>query len=356
MSRGGAQGPGAGESPTMGDMTAHPRVPQPSVLITGATGFLGGYAVQEFLAHGYKVVAHGRNPGALERLRGMGAAIVPGELAQLARLQLPVDIVVHAAALSSPWGKWADFEESNVSGTRHAAEFVERNGVPRLVFVSSPSIYADKGDKLGIREDHPVRSRPLSSYIRSKIAAEALLLEAHRAGRVPELLTIRPRGLIGAGDTSVAPRLLQAYKKVGVPLFGGGRNLVELTAVENAALALRLAAEAPNAKGQVYNITNGQPRPFKELLEILFRDLGLPPKYLRANAAVFYALGGLLEGICRVLPANPEPPLSRYMVSTIAYSQTLDITLARKDLGYEAVVDVEHALAAFAADYSKDHA
>lgn len=337
-------------------MTTDFPAPPPSVLITGATGFLGGYAVSEFLAHGYTVVAHGRNPEALQRLRELGVTTISGDLAQLARLEHPVDLVVHAAALSNPWGKWENFEESNVAGTGHVIDFVERNGVPRIVFVSSPSIYADKGDRLSIKESHPPRHKPLSSYIRSKIAAEALLLEAHKAGRVPELLTIRPRGLIGAGDTSVAPRLLQAYRKIGVPLFRGGENLVDLTAVENVALALRLAAAAPHANGQVYNITNGQPRPFAELLEILFKDLGLPPRYLKANATVFYGLGALLERVCHVLPGNPEPPLSRYMITTIAYSQTLDISRARTELGYEPTVDIEQALAAFAATYSVDHA
>ncbi|AIY02647.1 hypothetical protein ART_3048 [Arthrobacter sp. PAMC 25486] len=337
-------------------MTTDSPAPPPSVLITGATGFLGGYAVSEFLAQGYKVVAHGRNPAALERLRGMGATTVAGDLAQLAHMKQPVDVVVHAAALSSPWGKWGDFKDSNVAGTRHVVSFMERNAVPRLVFVSSPSIYAGRGDKLAIRETRPIRSKPLSSYIRSKIAAEAFLQEAHSSGRLPELLTIRPRGIIGAGDPSVAPRLLQAYRKIGVPLFRGGENLVDLTAVENVALALRLAAAAPSANGQVYNITNGQPRPFKELLEILFKKLDLPPRYLKANATVFYGLGALLEGICHVVPGRPEPPLSRYMVSTIAYSQTLDITRARAELGYEPRVDIEQALAAFATEYSKDHA
>ncbi len=336
-------------------MTADIRGPRRSVLITGATGFLGGYAVREFLDHGFAVVAHGRNPAALARLREMGATTVAGDLAQLAQVKAPVDAVVHAAALSSPWGKWREFEESNVAGTRHVVGFMERNAVPRLVFVSSPSIYASRGDKLDMRENHPLRSRPLSSYIRSKIAAEAFLQTAHGSGRVPELLIIRPRGIIGAGDPSVAPRLLQAYGKIGVPLFNGGANLIDLTAVENVALALRLAVEAPAAHGQAYNITNGQPRPFKELLEVLFTELNLPPRYLKANATLFYGLGALLEGIARILPTNPEPALSRYMISTIAYSQTLDITRARTELGYEPRVEIEQGLAAFAAAYSYNH-
>lgn len=327
----------------------------PTVLITGATGFLGGFAVREFLSQGFIVHAHGRNTSALERLEDLGAHAISGDLAQLPQLQLTVDVVVHAAALSSPWGAWDDFERSNVTGTRQVVSFMKRNAVRRLVFVSSPSIYADKGDRLGMREDQPPRRRPLSHYIRSKLEAEAFLQHALADGRVPELVILRPRGIIGAGDTSVAPRLLAAHRRIGVPLFGGGANLIDLTAVENVALALRLAAQTPTAGGEAYNISNGSPRPFKELLEILFRELGMPPRYRRANAAVFYALGAVLEGVYRVLPGSPEPPLTRYMVSTIAYSQSLDISRARTHLGYEPKVRVEAALAAFAADYRNTH-
>lgn len=337
-------------------MTTDPSGEPPVVLITGATGFLGGYAVQEFISQGFRVLAHGRNPAALQRLELLGAQTIVGDLAGLSQLRRPVDVVVHAAALSSPWGRWPDFELNNVTGTAHVVSFMERNAVPRLVFVSSPSVYADRGDRLAIKESEPIRRRPLNSYIRSKVAAEALLQEAHDLGRVKELVMIRPRGIIGAGDTSVAPRLLSAYRKIGVPLFAGGENLVDLTAVQNVAYALRLAACVQDASGQVYNITNGQPRAFKDLLEILFRELDLPPRYRRANASLFFALGAVLENIFELVPGSPEPPLTRYMVSTIAYSQTLDISRARNQLGYEPQVDIESALAAFATGYRGEHA
>lgn len=328
----------------------------PRVLITGATGFLGGYAVREFLNAGFEVLAHGRNLDALKRLALLGATPVAGDLAQLTTTQLalpgrPIHAVVHVAALSTPWGPWRDFEAANVTGTENVVQFMERNGVPRLVYVSSPSVYARRGDHLGITEDQFDPGNRLNNYIRSKIAAESLLARAHAQGRIAELIMLRPRGLIGAGDTSVAPRLLSAYQKIGVPLFGGGKNLVDLTAVENVACALRLSVQAAHAEGQVYNISNGDPRPIKDLLEILFQQLDLPPKYRAASPTVFYGLGAVLEGICKLLPKQPEPPLTRYTVTTIAYAQTLDITAAQTDLGYRPLVTVEEALAAFAAQY-----
>ena len=91
-------------------------------------------------------------------------------------------------------------------------------------------------------------------------------------------MILRPRGLIGAGDPSLVPRLVAVHRRIGVPLFDGGRNLVDVTAVENAATALRLALRAGDPRGGVYNISNGDPRPFRVLVEGLLDRLGERPR------------------------------------------------------------------------------
>ncbi len=114
----------------------------------------------------------------------------------------------------------------------------------------------------------------MNHYIRSKLHAEALLRAATGDPDGPEIVVLRPRGIIGAGDTGLVPRLLRVHERVGVPLLRGGRGLVDLTAVENVAHAVRLAAEVPGAAGLAFNITNGDPRPFVELLDQLLTDSG----------------------------------------------------------------------------------
>ena len=88
-----------------------------------------------------------------------------------------------------------------------------------------------------------------------------------------------------------------------------------------------------------------------DLLEILFDQLGLQPKYRRANPKVFYALAAIVESVAKALPNKPEPPLTRYTVTTIAYSQTLDITKAQEELGYRPRVSISQALTDFAGAY-----
>ncbi|WP_136055355.1 NAD(P)-dependent oxidoreductase [Microbacterium sp. K24] len=319
------------------------------VLVTGASGFLGGHVVRDLQAHGVEVFAAGRRATALDAVVDAEHRLL-GDLESLARTDLPVDAVIHCAALSTPWGPWRAFVEANVDGTAHVVAFAQRNRVRRIVHVSSPSVYAAPRDRLRIREDEVDTDNRLNGYIRSKIAAEALLQDARRAGAFPELVILRPRGLIGAGDPSLVPRLLDVHRRVGIPLFDGGRNLIDVTAVENVATALRLALDAGDAAGGVYNISNDDPRPFRELLTTLLELVGETPRMRPMNRRAAWVLASVLEGVFRVVPGRPEPPLTRYTLSTIAYSQTLDLTRAKAELGYAPLVSLDEALARAAAD------
>lgn len=312
-------------------------------LVTGASGFLGGYVVRDLRAHGYTVIAAGRRASALPE----GPTFV-GDLDALATADIPADVVVHCAALSSPWGRRREFTHANVTGTARALDYTRRVGARRFVHISSPGIYAAPRDRVGIREHEVDPRHPMNGYIRSKLEAEALLQDAAAQAGSPEIVILRPRGIIGRGDPSLVPRLLRVHERIGVPLMRGGRGLIDLTSVENVAVAVRLAAEASDVHGEAFNISNGDPRPFRALLEQLLAALDIEPRFRAVPARAAYALGGILEGVCAVLPGRPEPPMTRYTVTTIAHSQTLDISKARRMLGYEPVVSLDESLAGYA--------
>jgi 2-alkyl-3-oxoalkanoate reductase len=321
----------------------------PRVLITGATGFLGGYAVQEFLSHDYEVIASGRNTEQLAQLGAEGAYPLQASLSAIANLDLVVDTVVHSAALSSPWGRWGDFYQHNVAGTQSVIDFCARNTVKRLVFVSSPSLYTTFEDRLNIQEHEVDSDNRLNNYIRSKMEAEQRVRRAHQSGMIPEAVILRPRGLVGVGDPSLMPRLLRAHKAGGIPLINNGENIVDVTCVENAAEALRLAVEAKLASGNTYNITNDEPHTFRSIIEEYFAELGGNPRFRKVNYRALLTAATALERICSILPSNPEPPITRYTVATLGFSQTLDISKAKADLGYSPHFSISEGVRSYAA-------
>ena len=125
------------------------------ILVTGATGFLGKYVIDELLAHDYTIVAFGRNEKIGKTLENDRVQFIKGDLSAIEELRQAfqsVDAVVHAGALSTAWGPWKAFYQANVVGTKNVLDLCREYAVKRLVYVSSPSIYAAGKDQLNIKE------------------------------------------------------------------------------------------------------------------------------------------------------------------------------------------------------------
>lgn len=323
------------------------------VLVTGATGFLGKYLIEELLNNDYEVVAQGRKENVLNELKEKyNVEILKCSLDEIKNIEINVDYVIHAAALSTVWGKWEDFYNSNVVGTENVIDFCNKNKVKKLVYVSSPSIYSAKCNRLNIREDDFDKNNQLNFYIKSKILAENLInsIENDKLERV----IIRPRGLFGIGDTSIIPRLINANRKIGIPLFNDGKNIVDITCVENVALALRLAIESEKVVGNTYNITNGEPREFKNILEELFEQINEPSKYLKINLNLMYGVSCIIEFIYKLFHIYKEPMITKYNICTLGYSQTLNIEKAKKDLNYIPKMTLSEGIKKYAEDYKRN--
>ena len=322
------------------------------VLVTGATGFLGKYVVKELVEYGYQVRAFGRNSKVGRSLENSSVSYFQGDLTKaddVLEACKGMDLVVHAGALSTVWGPWEDFYQANVLGTKYVLEACRQASIQRLVYVSSPSIYAAPKDQLGIKESDAPEENNLNNYIRSKLASEKLFKD------YPDVSSIilRPRGLFGIGDTSILPRVIKLSQKIGIPLIGDGRQLMDMTCVENVALAIRLALEVPEAKGEVYNITNGEPRAFRDLLEESLTGLGYPIKYRKIPASLLSGIASGLEFLYKSLNLKGEPPLTRYTYYLLRYSQTLDISKAERELGYRPKISISEGIEQYVQDYRK---
>jgi nucleoside-diphosphate-sugar epimerase len=319
-------------------------------LVTGATGFLGAALTARLRGLGLAVTALGRDGARGAHLVGLGARFVSCELDDASAVWAAVaghDYVFHCAALSSPWGRYREFHRSNVVATETIAAASRAAGVRRFIHVSTPSIYADQRDRLGVREDAPLPARAVNHYAATKRLAERVVDEAYQRG-LP-VITIRPQGIFGPGDRAIFPRLIRVASRGRLPVFGDGRNLVDVTYVDNVVDSLLACATAPaTSLGKKYNISNGEPVRGYEFLERMLEAVGVRARRVRVPFSVAYGAAAGLELVHRLALAGREPPLTRYSVIVLGKSRTLDISAARAELMYHPRVGLDEGIARFA--------
>ncbi len=130
------------------------------ILVTGASGFIGGRFARFALEQGFSVRVNGRRAAGVDHLVRRGAEFIQGDLidADLVReLCRDVDAVVHCAGAVGVWGRKQDFLLGNVQVTENVVEACLKQRVRRLVHLSSPSIYFDGRSHLNIKEDQVPR-------------------------------------------------------------------------------------------------------------------------------------------------------------------------------------------------------
>ena len=313
-------------------------------IVTGATGFLGSALCQRLLQESWRVVGLGRREALAEDLKGQGLGFFKRDLAfadDLDAICQDADVVFHCAALSDLWGAYEAFYRANVLVTRRVAEVCRRAGVKRLVYVSSPSIYASLQDRFDVKEDAP-HAPSLNHYIETKKLAEAALLDYRDE---LDIITLRPRGIFGEGDTSLLPRILLRLEQGRLPIIGDGNNIVDLTYVDNVVDALLLAARASDShRSKAYNVTNGEAIELWELISELAVRFGHKQPSRRIAFRRALHLAGLLEAGHKLFRPRQEPLLTRYGVSLLGLSTTLDISSIKEDLGYQASVSLREGL------------
>ncbi len=287
-----------------------------------------------------EVMRHASAPVRWQPLRH-GTAEAAGLLTDAAA---NADAIVHCAALSSPWGHLEDFQRANIASTAEVLAACRANGVRRLVHISTPSLYFGFRDRLAIREDAPL-PEPANDYVRTKIAAEALIC----AAPPPEVAILRPRALFGPWDQTLMPRLLRVMAKGPLPIMRGGRIQLDLTYIDNAVDAVWLALTRPLPRPlATYNVSNGEPRELLDVLAIMAREFDLPLRTRRLPWPLVDWLARGLETAAR-LGNGKEPPLTRYSAGVLAFSQTLDISALRNELGYQPKVGIEEGIRRHAA-------
>ena len=323
-----------------------------TVLITGATGFLGSRLVEGFveLPEFRSIIATGRKFTSDNRVDHPNVNYLLGDLADSSFVDTlfaeKVDVVVNCASLSSPWGSEESFYLANVRTQQNLIEASERAGVKRFVYISTPGIYFNFKDSLGIVEESPLPQKMVNKYAETKWKAECLIRKSSLS-----YVILRPRGLIGRGDTVIMPRLVRACEEKRLKVVGIGKNVVDLTSVSNMVEAIRLSIHTPNDK-EDYNISNGDPVNLWDSIFSILDAIGVPKPGDRIPYKVLYGIAALMEFKSRLFGGG-EPVLTKYSVGVLATSFAFDISKAREKLGYVPHQTTTEAMEEFAQWYKE---
>jgi nucleoside-diphosphate-sugar epimerase len=135
-------------------------------------------------------------------------------------------------------------------------------------------------------------------------------------------------------------------------LVGNGDNLIDTTYIDNAAQAHFDAFEhlAPGTAcaGRAYFISNGEPKPARDIVNALLAAAGAPPVTKTLSFSVAYTIGAVCEAAWSVLPLKGEPPLTRFLAEQLSTTHWYDITPAMRDFGYHPRVSIDEGLARLA--------
>jgi nucleoside-diphosphate-sugar epimerase len=309
------------------------------VLITGATGLLGGHLIRELQQRGEHIRALVLPVENADKLTAQGVEVVRGDITDAGTLGAAVkdvELVFHLAAMMGVWRPLADYRLVNVTGSENLYWAAQKAGVRRYVHTSSHCVY---GLGLGrfLTEKDPLRpdSHP---YSVSKAEADRLMRRLMLNSDV-ETVILRPGSFFGPGDKLNFGRMAQRIKEGKGVIIGRGDNHLPFCYITDIVQGFLLAAYHDKAPGNVYNITNDRPLTQQEMFNAIAGDVGgvRPTRHL-PYTPIYY--GSIVAEKVVAPITRREPFVTTHGVLMFGSDNKHSIEKARQELGYEPKVDL----------------
>ena len=268
------------------------------ILITGASGYVGGHLTTALLERGHEVVALSRSgeaprPG----VRAVRGDVVSGE--GLPEAMSGIKAVIHLVGIIQESGPSATFEKVHVLGTKNVLDAAQSAGVQRYVHMSA----------LGV--DPGVGSA--SRYLESKGRAEELV---RRSGL--DWTIHRPSLIFGVGDAFFSDTLANLVKRPPlIPMIGDGRFPLRPVWIGDVTTAFTQSLERSATIGHTYALVGPHEYSFRELLELVRDTLGL------RKPIVGVPLPLMRLGL-PLLALLPNPPITRDQLEMLVQGNTGD--------------------------------
>jgi nucleoside-diphosphate-sugar epimerase len=307
---------------------------RPSVLITGANGFIGSHLCDAFVEAGYRVFGLVRRTSDLRFLKDSPVDLIYGDLRDIDGITFTesVEVIVHAAALVSDNASKSQCKAQIYDTTVNLAEWAMRRCVrlAKFIYISTALTIGYCADN--ISEDNPGKPAEYVPYNYMKKMTEGFLLKQFRRSAFP-VVVIRPGDVYGPRDRTSCELMLNAAER-NVPLIvGRGDKKFGFCYPGNLCKAVLAAVDRPLAVGQAYTVTNAVFPTWSEFFSSLSEGVGKPQR-LYVPVSISMAAAIFLELIKFVFPGF-KPPVNFYRIRRITTQTTYDLSKTIRDLDYE---------------------
>lgn len=307
-----------------------------SILVTGASGFVGSAVVRLLLARGERVRVLLRPSSDRRNVSGLDVEIVEGDLRRPETLHAACagcHGLYHVAADYRLWTRDSrELYASNVEGTRNLMRAALAAGIPRIVYTSSVATLGLHADGTPATEDSPVSlANMIGHYKRSKFLAERAVDDLVTHEGLPAVI-VNPSTPIGPHDVKPTPtgRMVRDAAAGRIPAFvDTGLNVVH---VDDVALGHLLAFERGTV-GRRY-ILGGEDMALRDILAAIARHVGRRPPTLRLPRRALYPVAAVAQAWAWVTHGD-EPQVTFDGLRMSRKRMYFDSGRARRELGYE---------------------
>lgn len=315
------------------------------VLVTGASGFLGGHLAEMLAGAGEEVFVLVRSSSNTSHLAHLPVRPIIGDLCDPSSLRRAVEQVTrifHCAACSTDWAPWKTYFSANVTGTENLlAAAMQAPRLERFVHVSTTDVYGYPSTPCD--ETSPAVDAGLP-YNQTKRLGELAVSMAHRERGLPCTI-IRPATIYGPRGADFTREIASLLRYRLMATINGGAALGGFTYVQNVAEAMMNASVAPAAIGQAYNIADATGASWSEYLRLFASGLEYPEPWIDLNIDNATSLAKLFEGIHKLLKLPGRPLLTRHAVKLLGLDQEFPIGKAQRDFNFHPTVSLEEGIA-----------
>lgn len=318
------------------------------VLVTGASGFLGGRLAEVLMNEGERVTVLARSTADLSHLSAFPPdrlRVVRGGLTDPDSLQEAVrdaTYIFHCAAASTDWAAMEVYVESNVRGTEMLlAAALKAPQLQRFVHVSTTDVYGYP--VIPCAETGDVRDVGLP-YNQTKIQAEEAVWRVSREG-LP-VTVVRPATIYGPRGKAFVTDIADLLRKRQMAYIDGGRVTGGFLYVDNAVAAMIAVARSADTEKQAYNLADGTGATWKAYVGALAEGLGYKSPWIDLPYGLAMSIAGAMEAPYRWMKALPgRPMLTRHAVLLLARDQEFPIGKAQAEFGFVSRVSMEEGIA-----------